>query len=188
MTYQVSYCIYTAATVEAQQLRSSTEQTERDAAASRLSDAVRVLQNEAAHTPGSGRSLDTIRRLLSAGGQPHLGPTPRRSDAQIQIPHTERHAETSWTSRQVNGDEGFVLPQADAPQGTQQPTAAIHSAYVGQDNPFIAMTNGAPWGDDYKFGGTDTGAGFQPDALPWAVGLGAPPTSSGWWQDARGWE
>lgn len=188
MTYQVSYCIYTAATVEAQQLRSATEQTERDEAASRLSDAVRVLQNEAAHTPGSGRSLDTIRRLLSAGGQPHLGHAQQRPNAPTQVLDVDRNMDSDWSLRHISGSESFVLPQASTSQTAQPPPPAVHSAYVGQENPFIAMANGAPWGDDYRFGGTDTGAGFQPDALPWAVGLGAPAVTSGWLQDSRGWE
>lgn len=188
MTYQVSYCIYTAATVEAQQLRSAIEPTERDAAASRLSDAVRVLQYEAAHTPGSGRSLDTIRRLLSAGAQPHHGHNQQRLDGPTQSLDVGRNMDPDWSLRQSGGGENFGLAQAHVSQATQQPAPAMHSAYVGQENPFTAMANGAPWGDDYRFGGTDTGAGFQPDALPWAIGLGAPTASSGWWQDSRGWE
>lgn len=183
MTYQVSYCIYTAATVEAQQLRSATEQTERDAAASRLSDAVRVLQNEANHSPGSGRSLDTIRRLLSAGGQPHLSQAHQISNGPSQTLDVNKTMDSDWGARQMGGDESFVLPHADTSQGPHQSTAAMHSEYVGQVNPFVAMANGVSWGDDYRFGGTDTGAGFQPDALPWAVSLGGPAaSSSGWWQ------
>lgn len=68
MTYQVSYCIYTAATVEALELKSASLTTiERSLVAERLLAAVMTLQNEASHTPGSGKSLDTIRRLLSEG-------------------------------------------------------------------------------------------------------------------------
>lgn len=70
MTYQVSYCIYTAATVEALELKSvyllPSEQTQ---AASRLMAALKILQNEASHTPGSGKSLDTIRRILGESHQ-----------------------------------------------------------------------------------------------------------------------
>jgi hypothetical protein len=68
MTYQVSYCIYTAATVEALELKSaSLAAGDRALVAERLLAAVMVLQKEASHTPGSGKSLDTIRRLLSEG-------------------------------------------------------------------------------------------------------------------------
>lgn len=69
MTYQVSYCIYIAATIEALEQKSPTSKQAREAAATRLAAAVRILQNEASHTPGSGKSLDTIRRLLSAAQQ-----------------------------------------------------------------------------------------------------------------------
>ncbi|KAM0282364.1 hypothetical protein ACHAQH_003043 [Verticillium albo-atrum] len=70
MTYQVSYCIYTAATVEALEIKRSTMSPEEHLeAASRLTSAVKILQKEASHTPGSGKSLDTIRRLLSEGQQ-----------------------------------------------------------------------------------------------------------------------
>jgi hypothetical protein len=68
MTYQVSYCIYTAATAEALELkRASASLNERKEAAIRLAAAVQILQNEANHTPGSGRSVNTIRRLLIEG-------------------------------------------------------------------------------------------------------------------------
>ncbi|KAH7038366.1 fungal-specific transcription factor domain-containing protein, partial [Microdochium trichocladiopsis] len=67
MTYQVSYCIYTAATVDAYETRHAEPRAPgRLDAARRLGRAVRTLQDEAEHTPGSGRSLDTIRRQLSA--------------------------------------------------------------------------------------------------------------------------
>lgn len=182
MTYQVSYCIYTAATIEAQQLRSVTQKTERDAAASRLSDAVRVLQNEAAHSPGSGRSLDTIRRILSASEQPKLGHNQPHPNVP---PHT---TSTGWDTQAMSTSDSHAMPQAGASQGPQQPTPATRSDFAAQYSPFPVMSNGVLWGGDYRFGGTDTGAGFQPDALPWAVGLGTPSNGPGWWHETRSWE
>lgn len=108
MTYQVSYCIYTAATVEALELKaSSMSPIERQEAAARLAAAVRVLQSEAAHTPGSGRSLDTIRRLLSEGQRPKFRPH-RRRPQNWQQHHRQR--------RQRHREKGITL-SADTRNG-----------------------------------------------------------------------
>ena len=183
MTYQVSYCIFTAATVEAQLLRTAASQQEREDAAMRLSAAVRVLQDEAIHTPGSGRSLDTIRRLLSAGQQ--------------QSPNTdlERQSESSGqTGYQANGNMG--LPSAPVPatsgwgelaHNTMPVTSPVTNGHANggggfrhEDYPY--PNAGQPGGSSYvPLGGVDTGAGFQPDAFPWAIGLTDSITS--WWHE-----
>lgn len=97
MTYQVSYCIYTAATVEALELKSNgLTPEERTQAAARLMAAVMILQNEASHTPGSGKSLDTIRRLLSEGPRP-------RANSQYQ--HPRRRKKMRFDSSEMSNTE-----------------------------------------------------------------------------------
>lgn len=97
MTYQVSYCIYTAATVEALELKSNgLTPEERTQAAARLMAAVMILQNEASHTPGSGKSLDTIRRLLSEGPRP-------RANSQSQ--HPRRRKKMRFDSSETSSKE-----------------------------------------------------------------------------------
>lgn len=99
MTYQVSYCIYTAATVEALELKSlSLTVVERSIVADRLLAAVKTLQNEASHTPGSGKSLDTIRRLLSEGSPPV------RTQGQSQDPRRRKRMRCSSGDHQSQRD------------------------------------------------------------------------------------
>jgi hypothetical protein len=190
MTYQVSYCIYTAATVEAQVLKTAASQNERNGAAARLSDALRVLQNEAVHTPGSGRSLDTIRRLLNSG----------RSSAQysqcgqqpVSLPFSVSEGLERRSSQlvQTPADEHLLHASYATPHTTPAVSSA-HSAGINDDGSYFAIANGVLWGDEYRYGGTNTGAGYQPNAHHWAAtsstdnharGIGF---GSVWWHEAH---
>lgn len=71
MTYLISYCVYSAATVDVEEMRSPI-QLNREAAAARLGVSLRILENEARQTPGVGRSIDIIRRQLRTW-TPRLG-------------------------------------------------------------------------------------------------------------------
>jgi hypothetical protein len=63
MTYLISYCVYSAATVNVEEMRSPVLH-DREAAAARLGLSLRILENEARQTPGVRRSIDIIRRQL----------------------------------------------------------------------------------------------------------------------------
>ena len=219
MTYQVSYCIYIAATVEALELKSPSNKPAREAAAARLAAAVRILQNEASHTPGSGKSLDTIRRLLSAGQQPPSVPQQRKSgpvcapgsgfvqnsddyadtelyaDAvdnddieetpngqpQSRKPGMGVEAEATVSARAVHGQPGedngsgisASVRQLTAHGGDDYQSMATtghQSPILGDESSFLAGGSGTAWNDGFGiYGGTDTGAGFHPDAFPWRV-------------------
>lgn len=226
MTYQVSYCIYTAATVEAQELKSpSLTAEEREEAASRLTAAVTILQNEASHTPGSGKSLDTIRRLLSEGQRPKMksqrqggrrrkrmrmdvdrrgetvqrgteGPTDDESHGDSAMGNDSAGGERPRSSLDVllhpeNGNDSNgmnslnqaqmtgsgearqmnVMEQSEeaqgvaeaAPSGSQQ-QSFVQQGFAGGAGPLEG------WEGDLGFyGGTDTGAGFHPDAFSWGI-------------------
>lgn len=192
MTYQVSYCIYTAATVETEELKRASTQKEREDAAARLAAAFRILQQEASHTPGSGRSLDTIRRLLSTGPPraTNLGSHPGNNQGPAmgqsgQSHHTNQNQLTASYGRNhgqrpeaTNGHGRHLLSSAvqSAPYNNngggsnnsshQRPAPGANSAI--DDSCFFSMDVGA-WNDEFSFGGTDTGAGFHPDAFPWGV-------------------
>lgn len=192
MTYQVSYCIYTAATVETEELKRASTQKEREDAAARLAAAFRILQQEASHTPGSGRSLDTIRRLLSTGPPraTNLGSHPVNNQGPAlgrsgQSHHTNQNQLTASNGRNhgqrpeaTNGHGRHLLSSAvqSAPYNNngggsnnsshQRPAPGANSAI--DDSSFFSIDVGA-WNDEFSFGGTDTGAGFHPDAFPWGV-------------------
>lgn len=183
MTYQVSYCIYTAATVETEELKRASTQQEREDAAARLAAAFQILQKEASHTPGSGRSLDTIRRLLSTGPQ-----RTTNVGSHLQVPgagrngnnHQENQNQLTTFFDGRNGGE-----RAQGPNGRDQhllPSTVQSASYSGSNNSHTRLSSGinpavddssffsmdvSSWNDDFGFGGTDTGAGFHPDAFPW---------------------
>ncbi|KAH7166591.1 fungal-specific transcription factor domain-containing protein [Dactylonectria macrodidyma] len=156
MTYQISYCIFTAATVEAQMLKTATAQVERDAAAARLAYAVRVLQDEASHTPGSGRSLDTIRRLLSAG----LEQQPANPDAA-----SNRQDPGQNEGEVAEGLDSLVI-QSLPHDGHTQPGVSL---FTGEDFSSSMLSGSFASGDELSRAGLDTGAGFHPDAFPWGM-------------------
>lgn len=63
-TYLLSYCVYTAATVDIQQIRHEDAQLA-SAAANRLSTTLKMLESEAKQTPGIKRSIDIIKSHLA---------------------------------------------------------------------------------------------------------------------------
>lgn len=190
MTYQVSYCIYTAATVETEELKRASTKQEREDAAARLAAAFQILQKEASHTPGSGRSLDTIRRLLSTGPPraANVGSHPDRNQAPALGQNGYAHQASHHQWPPFNGRTGGERPEQTCGRGQHALSSAIQSTPynnsntgsnnnprlassvnpVVDDNSFFPMDVSA-WDDDFSFGGTDTGAGFHPDAFPWGV-------------------
>ncbi|KAF4468913.1 fungal specific transcription factor domain-containing [Fusarium albosuccineum] len=173
MTYQISYCIFTAATVEAQMLKTATSQVDRDEAAARLANAVRVLQDEATHTPGSGRSLDTIRRLLNAGLEQPLRP-PDYPDAgvgasrqtQITIAHEDRMSDETVGQGQELDAATVHQPLA---RDSLVPPQQTNTMFTGDDFSSSLFSSGFAWGDELGRASLDTGAGFHPDAFSWGM-------------------
>lgn len=190
MTYQVSYCIYTAATVETEELKRASTQQEREDAAARLAAAFRILQKEASHTPGSGRSLDTIRRLLSTGSPraTNVGSHPSRNQAPASgqngyADQASHHQFTPFNGRTVGErpDQTYGHGQHALSSAVQSTPYNNHNAGANNnprlapsanpevdDSSFFPMDVSA-WNEDFSFGGTDTGAGFHPDAFPWGA-------------------
>lgn len=154
MTYQVSYCVYTAATVDVLDMRRS-EAGVRIDAARRLGMAVRTLQEEAKHTPGSGRSLDTIRRQLTVW--------------EVSAPpDTSQQEPCGGSAANRAGDaQPLGLNRAEEPRASPHPVASD----VGNGGP-QANNEGASgflsrYQSPFTFGMLDTGAGFHPDSFPW---------------------
>lgn len=63
-TYLVSYCVYTAATIDIQQIRHE-DTSLATAAATRLATTLKMLESEARQTPGIKRSIDIIKSHLA---------------------------------------------------------------------------------------------------------------------------
>lgn len=184
MTYQVSYCIYTAATVEAQELKSpSLTAEQRQEVAGRLVAAVRVLQNEALHTPGSGKSLDIIRRLLSEGHRTGARGSQQKGHRRKRV----RLSRSNEGADDVPEDDGH----GDSVLGQAPPVVAA-APVLQQSLGGGAIPYGSAWdGDPGFFGGTDTGAGFHADAFSWRASFPdefsriPPPSYHAW--GSQGW-
>ncbi|KAF5617310.1 Formyl-coenzyme A transferase [Fusarium tjaetaba] len=154
MTYQVSYCVYTAATVDVLDMRRS-EAGVRIDAARRLGMAVRTLQEEAKHTPGSGRSLDTIRRQLTVweGSAPQVS--------------SQQEPRGGSAANRAGDAQRLELSRTEEPRASPHPAASD----IGNGGP-QANNEGASgflsrYQSPFSFGMLDTGAGFHPDSFPW---------------------
>lgn len=88
-TYLVSYCVYTAATIDIQQIRHECPALA-TAAANRLLTTLNMLESEAKQTPGIRRSIDIIRSHLNQ--RPHIAP---------------EHAPPIGTLEQSRGSSGY---------------------------------------------------------------------------------
>ncbi|KAL6914911.1 hypothetical protein FSST1_012671 [Fusarium sambucinum] len=162
MTYQVSYCVYTAATVDVLDMRRS-EAGVRIDAARRLGMAVRTLQEEAEHTPGSGRSLDTIRRQLTVW---EVDAPPGTVQSDFGRGHgTSTEAEMQMSSRVQGHEQGGHLM---SPQPLHSSQVLIATDY-GNGGPANEGASGfmSRYQSPFSFGMLDTGAGFHPDSFPW---------------------
>lgn len=185
MTYQVSYCVFTAATVEAYVMKSSDPTTVTESA-KRLGAAMRVLHDEAKHTPGIGRSLDTIRRRLAT-----WNPNARSRT------YAETEEATPWPARRQQDSEILRRPQYtdvtnvqhdcanSAATATSLEPQAMRVDPAHDQNVTVQAPLGATQTPDFRhndhgiggfgdpaafnFGSFDTGAGFHPDAFPWSI-------------------
>ncbi|KAH8667677.1 fungal-specific transcription factor domain-containing protein [Ilyonectria robusta] len=177
MTYQVSYCIFIAATIEVQELRTASTQFRRDEAATRLGAAVRVLQDEASHTPGIGRSLDTIRRLLCVWQNLAVNVSEnaegysiqRAVDRQQQAGAPAGNRESDVQQPNQGGQEFRESDPSNIPPSSPQFSHMGNVTGMGDYYPLFTPANGLGGCDDVGFTWTDTGAGFHPEAMSWAA-------------------
>lgn len=161
MTYQVSYCVFTAASVDAYAIKTLCGDGVHEAVR-RLGDAMRVLQNEERHTPGIGRTLSTIRRQLATW----------KSERKVR---TRGEGNASFNTPAVGDQTATELHQAQRTRLTeglhagQKPTPAQPPGEAPQELFDYFLGSGSQTLTGPAFGGIDTGAGFHPDAFPWSV-------------------
>lgn len=174
MTYQVSYCIFIAASTEVQELSIASTKVRREEAAKRLGAAVKVLQNEAKHTPGIGRSLDTIRRLMCMGTKPGgssermEGLNSSRGTNSSQMPQlsSRRDSESQVTqsgrdTQELPSGNGHLTPvRLRFPSENNTPNIDTFSSLIN-------TTTGFDITDDFGSAWMDTGAGFHPEVMSW---------------------
>lgn len=161
MTYQVSYCVFTAASVDAYAIKRSCGDGVHEAVI-RLGDAMRVLQNEERHTPGIGRTLSTIRRQLATW----------KSEKKVR---TRGEGNVSFNTLAAGDQTAAELHPAQSTrltegvQTAQESSTAQPPGEAPQEFFDYFMGSGSQMLTGPAFGGIDTGAGFHPDAFPWSV-------------------
>jgi hypothetical protein len=162
MTYQVSYCIFIAAIVEVTELSTGPTAQRRENAAKRLGAALSVLQAEASHTPGCGRSLNTIRRLLAAE-------QPRKS-LPSQVHREFSTGIDNWNDRVGASPRGTSIGPSAREQGVGNDIGCLSLTAADEDEFMDGTILGTQ--DDFRIGWPDTSIGFHPEAFPWtSLGL-----------------
>ena len=153
MTYLVSYCVYTAATIEVE-LMKSTVWEKRVAATGRLTTSLQILENEARQTPGISRSIEIIKSQLRT-----WTPNVNHQAPVQQIPEQASLGPAPDHRRSLAAATLETLPEQPAEQvprpDTLSPSATQDLDYDWSYVEFM-----------------DTGAGFQQNAFAWPADLG----------------
>jgi hypothetical protein len=147
MTYLVSYCIYTAATINVYEIKFSENGLSNDAV-SRLSVSLRVLESEARQTPGIKRSIEIIKQQLSTWNH--------KSQAQARAEPIRRLSQPTATAPEPNA-AAPTMPKEQNYPAQEQSSREMDFASQNEDLGY------------FNWDSMDTGAGFQPDAFHWTV-------------------
>ena len=156
MTYQVSYCVFTAATAEAYVMRYSSGELATEAAKT-LGAALRILHHETSHTPGISGSLDTLRRQLMMGKQVRKGRRPDNNAASGQEPQ--------GSDSNVN-DTSAAMDISQSCSARDQVSTSVTENSTAPPSQHRDMHFAQELG--FGIGVIDTGAGFHPNSFPWA--------------------
>ncbi|CAH0020162.1 unnamed protein product [Clonostachys rhizophaga] len=174
MTYQVSYCIFIAASTEVQELSIASTKVRREEAAMRLAAAVKLLQNEAMHTPGIGRSLDTIRRLMCMGAKPGGNSERMESLNSSRVINTRQisqmssgHDSESRVTQSGQDTQGLPSGNENLTPVTPRFPSENNTANTDTFSSLINTTTGFDMTDDFWPAWMDTGAGFHPEVMSW---------------------
>ncbi len=173
-TYLLSYCVYTAATVEVKQVGDEDPPISQ-AAVERLATTLNMLEEEAKQTPGIRRSIDIIKmRLQQQQSLSATETTATAFESQIPIPSSPMEILPSVDSRNSSG----VLLQADVSGwdcsatnnlfGSHQIALTEHERHL---QPSHDMLQQLPFQEDswdlWNISMSDVGGGFVQDSLSW---------------------
>lgn len=181
-TYLVSYCVYTAATVDAFLIKGTDKQSAAEAAR-RLVVTLKMLESEARQTPGMQRSIEIIKARLrtpafsplwnEGGNSPSVfRDTPPPVQARPNMAAIAQGT-SPGTQQQYQPVQISSLP---TPAG---PTADLHGLESGlYQSTFASDSDSSSWAvgldpfspNEWLAAGTwNAGAGFVPDALNWSL-------------------
>lgn len=153
-TYLLSYCVYTAATVEIEQIGESNSATAQ-LAVKRLATTLAMLEDEVKQTPGIRRSVDIIKTRLG-----RLSPRMRETlltAAQTQV-ETSNNLVPSSTELQ------YQIVSSPARLNQQAAYERGPGHLFASDLPWLVSDPSAQSQDLFT---PDVGGGFVPDILSW---------------------
>lgn len=166
-SYLVSYCVYTAATIDVRLVRHGDESLA-ETAANRLAITLRMLETEVKQTPGIKRSIEIIRSQIDGPWRPKAQNVPESSS---RAPHI-REKPAGMPLDSITS----VLPGIESPPSTISGTALYDSSAEristeplqvppSQGLQITPEPNLAEWAD---WNLDDLGGGFVPDMAYWA--------------------
>jgi hypothetical protein len=157
-SYLVSYCVYTAATIDVRLMRHD-DKTIAEMAANRLVITLQMLETEAKQTPGIRRSIEIIRSHLNpqwfsesrgqSDRQPQSHTTALSQHQQRTPPPTLEEQSVPTPSIHSTVGESSDLPLFETMQAFINPELPIETSWLG-------------WNLD------DFGGGFVPDMAHWS--------------------
>lgn len=167
MTYLVSYCVYTAATVDVHEMKSLDTQR-RQEATKRLAVSLQILESESRQTPGIRRSIDIIKRQLrtwtpSRTQEHQNSSTANTARSELNGQNTRAsnlEFQESWQRQASSGGPGSA--------GQQTNEHMQHQVYFDPNNNSWNMQQDSVYdinGLGTGYGFVDTSAGFH---LPWS--------------------
>ncbi|RDL34695.1 Uncharacterized protein BP5553_07823 [Venustampulla echinocandica] len=156
MTYLVSYCVYTAATINVHDMKHSDASMSHEVAA-RLNVSLQVLESEARQTPGIRQSINIIKRQLSnwdVTTQPDtlVAGSYQEGDQLTVIRDTSLNANVSNEAGLEQVSRNLLIKDCALSDDM--------NATVDMDGMTFAM---------YESSFIDASGGFQPDAFHWAL-------------------
>jgi hypothetical protein len=164
MTYLVSYCVYTAATINVHDIKSANPDISRNAV-SRLSVSLRVLEAEAKQTPGIRRSIDIIKSQLRTWKSDDY------TSASVPI-LSEKIQQACFVSGSGGGGERVVVERPNLPYLQQQGILFDSQSHVeapplpAEALPNMRSSEMNMFDADFM----SMGGGFQPNAFNWTLG------------------
>lgn len=189
-TYLVSYCVYTAATIDIQQIRHE-DPSLASAAANRLSITLKMLESEARQTPGIKRSIEIIKSHLTQVTEQLSDQLPtKNSDLAQPKPDMRQHSLAESVSDYSSSYSEPMIPSPPERQVNRLgPNMVAYSSRFEPNTPLVpdllsaqvtydtvpdenigtlmsqAMDVDATWTDWDFF---NAGGGFVPDNGNWA--------------------
>ena len=162
-SYLISYCVYTAATIDVRLVRHD-DRTVAESATDRLAVTLQMLETEIKQTPGIRRSIEIIRSHLGNNGSPD----PRLQEAKNQS--ADPPEKEQWSGEPPDPGEKTMHrtqgPDLYTWSGATVVSEQLELPLIDGLSPFIdpnieLPSAGMDWSVD------DSGGGFVPDMAHW---------------------